>query len=166
MAIIRSEQPTDFATVYRVNTLAFGSEAEAKLVNALRDARTYLAFVAEQEDQIVGHISFSAVTLDDRTTKFLGLAPMSVLPAVQSRGIGSALVTEGLKLCADAGYTAVFVLGHAHYYPRFGFVPATSRGFTCEYPVPNDLFMVLELVPGSLEGKSGLIKYGPEFANV
>lgn len=166
MAIIRSEQPSDFASVYRVNALAFGSEAEAKLVDALRDAGTYLALVAEHEDQIVGHISFSAVTLGDRTNKFLGLAPMSVLPGFQSQGIGSAMVTEGLKLCADAGYTAVFVLGHAHYYPRFGFVPARSRGFTCEYPVPDELFMVLELVPGSLEGKSGLIKYGSEFANV
>jgi len=89
---------------------------------------------------------------------------MSVLPELQNQGIGLKLVKEGLKAAAAAGFTAIFVLGHSHYYPRFGFETAKLRGFSCEYPSPDESFMVLELVPGALKGKQGVIKYGPEFA--
>jgi len=60
----------------------------------------------------------------------------------------------------------VVVLGHPHYYPRFGFVPAATKGLSCEYPVPDEVFMVTELVPGALRGRTGLVKYHPEFARV
>jgi putative acetyltransferase len=91
---------------------------------------------------------------------------MSVLPEHQNRGIGTALVKQGLKECSAAGATAIFVLGHAHYYPRFGFQTAGPSGFSSEYPGTDESFMVLELVEGALSGKSGLIKYGPAFANL
>jgi putative acetyltransferase len=58
------------------------------------------------------------------------------------------------------------VLGHSHYYPRFGFVPASQRGLRSEYDVPDDVFMVVELTPGALGGRKGLVKYHSEFANV
>ncbi len=164
MTTIRREKEEDIPQVYQVNSLAFENEAEAKLVEKLRKAKTYIGLVAETDGKVVGHISFSAVTLEDETTDFLGLAPMSVLPDFQSQGIGSMLVKEGLKLCADEGFTAVFVLGHSHYYPRFGFETAKLRSFSCEYPSPDESFMVVELKPGALNGKQGLIKYGPEFA--
>jgi putative acetyltransferase len=60
----------------------------------------------------------------------------------------------------------VVVLGHPTYYPRFGFVPAAGKGLRCEYPVPDEVFMVAELVPGALQGRTGLVKYRPEFAAV
>lgn len=90
---------------------------------------------------------------------------MSVLPGHQKQGIGSRLVTVGLDACREAGRTAVFVLGHADYYPRFGFQTAAELGFSCEYPVPPEHFMALELVAGSLANTSGLIKYHPAFAD-
>jgi putative acetyltransferase len=91
---------------------------------------------------------------------------MAVLPARQRHGIGSALVNEGLKQCRQLGFSAVVVLGHAEYYPRFGFTPASRFGLGCEYDVPDDVFMVLELEQGALNGKAGTIHYHPAFASV
>jgi len=89
---------------------------------------------------------------------------MAVSPEFQNQGIGSKLVLEGLKICAEEGCEAVFVLGHANYYPRFGFEIAKTRGFTCEYPAPDEHFMVLELKKDILKGKRGLVKYSSEFS--
>ena len=72
----------------------------------------------------------------------------------------------GLAACAVMGENVVVVLGHPHYYPRFGFVPAATKDLRCEYPVPDEVFMVTELVPGALRGRTGLVKYHPEFARV
>ena len=91
---------------------------------------------------------------------------MAVLPQYQEQGIGSQLVREGLKACADLGYDAVFVLGHPSYYPRFGFEPARPKGFPSEYDVPDEVFMALELKPGALEDRKGTVNYHAEFESV
>lgn len=166
MIQIREEKTDDFADVYRVTALAFEREDEAKLVEKLRNAEFYFSMVAENDGQIIGQIAFTPVTLDDQKTSFLGLAPLAVSPEFQHRGIGSRLTEEALKICAGKGFTAVFVLGHPRYYPRFGFEVAKFRGFSCEYPSPDEAFMVLELAQGALEGKKGLVRYSPEFAEV
>jgi putative acetyltransferase len=72
----------------------------------------------------------------------------------------------GLAARAEVGESVVVVLGHPHDYPRFGFVPAATKGLSCEYPVPDEVFMVTERVPGALRGRTGLVKYHPEFARV
>ena len=91
---------------------------------------------------------------------------MAVVPARQRQGIGSALVHEGLRRCRPLGFGVVVVLGHAEYYPRFGFRPASHFGLGCEYDVPEEVFMVLELEQGVLKGKSGTIRYHSAFASV
>ncbi len=91
---------------------------------------------------------------------------MAVVPDYQRKGIGSALVGQGLLRCKDLGFCAVVVVGHAEYYPRFGFVPADRYGLRCEYDVPADVFMVAELEVGALSGASGLIRYDGAFAGV
>ena len=96
----------------------------------------------------------------------MGLAPMAVSPAVQRKGIGSALVRAGLEECSRLGSCAVVVVGHAEYYPRFGFVPASRFGFVSEYDVPDEIFMAIELTQGALRGKGGTISYHPAFASV
>jgi putative acetyltransferase len=166
--LIRSEEQQDRAPVHAVNVAAFETPAEANLVDALREqARPIVSFVAEDEGEIIGHIMFSPVELPGYPSrKIMGLAPMAVVPGHQRQGIGTELVRAGLEKCKQLGVGAVVVLGHADYYPRFGFAPSTRFGISCEYDVPEDVFMVIELQPGALKGASGTIKYHPAFSNV
>ena len=94
----------------------------------------------------------------------MGLAPMAVRPPKQRQGVGAALVREGLVQCRALGCDAVVVLGHPRYYPRFGFLTASRWGLRCEYDVPDEVFMALELRARSLAGKAGVIRYHPAFA--
>lgn len=166
--IIRDETPEDYADVYRVNARAFGGEGEAALVERLRGACEHISLVAVEGERVVGHIFFSPVMVETEGDRFeaVGLAPMAVLPEFQNRGVGSQLVRRGLEECASRGHEVVFVLGHPEYYPRFGFAAAKAKGLTCEYPAPDEAFMVVELKPGALGGRTGLVKYRPEFAEV
>lgn len=165
---IRQETPADFAGVQEVNKRAFGGSAEAQLVNVLRAAnKVVVSLVAVHERRVVGHILFSPVTVTHTPEGFraVGLAPMSVLPEFQNRGIGSRLVRQGLEACRQAGYHAAVVLGHVQYYPRFGFRRANDYGLDNEYNAA-DSFMVMELKEGVLQRIRGLVKYAPEFHNV
>jgi putative acetyltransferase len=91
---------------------------------------------------------------------------MAVLPEYQRTGIGSQLVIEGLRRLRERGCPFVIVLGHARYYPRFGFVPASSHDIACEWEVPDDVFMVLPLDPSRLRSVSGTARYRDEFVTV
>jgi putative acetyltransferase len=163
---IRFEQPGDREQIRKVNLEAFDTESEANLVDALRDSGTELiSLVAEDEDKIVGHILFSPVTMAD-VAGMIGLAPMAVLPEWQRQGVGTQLVNEGLKACEKSGYSVVVVLGHPDYYPRFGFVPSANFGIKSEYDVPPEVFMVMELRKGALNGLKGTVKYHPLFNEV
>jgi putative acetyltransferase len=163
---VRRERPGDNAGIRAVHIEAFGGSTEADLVDALGDqASPLVSLVADEDGRIVGHILFSPVTLNDRPElALMGLAPMAVMPTQQRRGIGGALVREGLVQCRCIGAGAVVVIGHADYYPRFGFAPASRFGLRSEYAVADEVFMVLELVAGVMSGKSGTIRYHPAFA--
>ncbi|MFY9609549.1 MAG: N-acetyltransferase [Blastocatellia bacterium] len=169
MATIRTETADDHAAIRRVVELAFGQPGEAGLVDALRrHAHPHISLVAVSDGEIVGHIFFSPVSIESEGDTFtaMGLAPLAVLPDYQNKGIGSELVEAGLKACKLLGHEVVVVLGHAHYYPRFGFLPASRRGIRSEYDVSDEAFMVAELTPGALRGRKGLVKYHPEFSRV
>ncbi|MCP3919788.1 MAG: N-acetyltransferase [bacterium] len=161
--IVRTETPADHEAVRNVHALAFGGPGEAALVDALRAAgKGRVSLVAEVDGEIVGHCLFSPMTVEGDAV-VLGLAPVGVLPAWQSRGAGSALIRKGLETChADA----VVVLGHPSYYPRFGFVPASRFGLMSEYDVPDDHFMALELRPGALHDMRGVARYASEFGDL
>lgn len=168
MIVIRPERKEDFEAIHEVNRLAFGQEDEALLVRRIRKSSRFipkLSLVASREGQIVGHILFSLIDIENRHANrpVLSLAPMAVLPDFQNQGIGSKLVREGLKNCHQLGYEIVIVIGHPDYYPRFGFVPARQKGLETPFPVPDESFMVLELVPNALAGFKGTVKYPPEF---
>lgn len=165
---LRAETWNDRDAVYAVNAAAFETRIEADLVDKLRvQARPVISLVAEENGKVVGHILFSAVTLSGHPeVKIMGLAPMAVEPEHQRKGIGSALVRAGLEQCERLGFTAVVVLGHPEYYPRFGFLPSSRFGIDCEYEVPEEAFLVVELQSGALSGKTGKIKYHPAFRSV
>lgn len=169
MTAVRAETPADRAAVREVNERAFGGHVEADLVDALREhARPHVSLVAEEGGRVVGHIFFSPVRIEDGAgaSEAFALAPMGVLPEFQGRGVGSALVRKGLEECRNIGQEVVFVLGHPGYYPRFGFAPAAPRGLRSEYDVPEEVFMLVELRAGALGGRTGLVRYHPEFGRV
>jgi predicted N-acetyltransferase YhbS len=161
-ARIRPERAEDADGIGAVHRAAFPTDEEARLVDRLRAAgRARASLVAEAEGRVVGHVVFSPVRVGPR--EGLGLAPMAVLPALQRRGVGSALVREGLAACRRECAPFVVVLGHPGYYPRFGFLRASSLGLSNQYGA-DEAFMVLELQPGSLPAGGGLVEYGPDFA--
>ncbi|MEG3838229.1 MULTISPECIES: N-acetyltransferase [unclassified Microcoleus] len=164
---IRTEKPEDVEAVRNINIAAFGRENEANLVDRLRGIASTFSFVAVQSDRIVGHIFFSPVVVEGKCSSNLsiqGLAPVAVLPNYQRQGIGTLLIREGLKECGRSGFQAVVVLGHPDFYPRFGFIPASRKSLKCEYDVPDEAFMVLELERGALQDCSGTVKYRSEFS--
>jgi len=163
VAQIRPERLDDVGAIRVVNLAAFETSLEADLVDALRQqAAPVVSLVAEHAGTIVGHIFLSPVTLSGHPDlQLMGLAPMAVTPSHQRRGIGSALVREGLSACRS--FDAIVVLGHAEYYPRFGFIPASRFGIRSEYDVPDDVFMVMETHSGSLAGRQGTIRYHAAF---
>lgn len=165
---IRIENKNDYAAVFALNASAFENETEAKLVEALRkEARPVISLVAEEDEDLVGHIMFTPARIDGFSSlKIMGLAPMAVDPDKQNAGIGSALVRAGFERCKKLGYGAVVVLGHPGYYPRFGFVTASKAGIKCEFEVPAEAFMVKELEPGYLQDVYGVIRYHDVFKNL
>jgi putative acetyltransferase len=164
---IRPERASDAPAVYAVVAAAFERDDEARLVDALRRlAEPYIAFVAEAEGRVIGHIAFTPITLDGDGPAAMGLAPVAVEPNTQRRGVGSALVRAGLNACAERDVGLVFVLGHAEYYPRFGFRPAFDFGFHYRSTEFDPSFFVLELSPGAAAGRSGFVHYHHAFEQV
>ncbi len=165
---IRDEQPSDFAAIHALNARTFPTDAEARLVDALREAADpVVSLVAEQDRTLIGHIMFTPVTLDENPAlRLMGLAPMAVAEAYQRSGVGSALVREGLERCRALGAQAVVVLGHSSYYPKFGFLSSVSFGIKSEYDVDSEVFMAMELQPGALAQVSGTVRYHPAFATI
>ena len=166
MLIIRPEIPEDEAEIRHINEEAFGQKEEAEIIEKLRNRGVLtLSLVAVQGDATVGHIAFSPVKVESERSSFeaIALAPMAVLPAYQRKGIGSQLVISGLKECHRLGHEIVVVLGHADYYPRFGFVLANPKGIKCEFEVPDEAWMILELRKGALAGRRGTVSFQPEF---
>ena len=167
MVEIRKEQPQDIPIIHRVNKRAFGQLLEADLVDRLRrNCKELLSLVAVVGNEIVGHILFSSVRVEGEgtTAEGMALAPMAVLPEYQRQGIGSELVRAGITRLTSSGCAFVIVLGHADYYPRFGFEPASRYGVRSEWEVPDDAFMILVLSESVKQGISGVARYRPEFA--
>lgn len=166
---IRPEKREDIPDIHELVALAFGEESEAKLVDLLRESEHYipgLSLVAILDNQIVGHILFTRIKIvddDGHEVDSLALAPMAVRPDLQRKGIGGQLVHAGLERARALNFTSVIVLGHEHYYPRFGFLPAEKWGIKAPFEVPPGVFMALELVKGGLEKVSGTVKYPKAF---
>ena len=165
MIHVREERPEDVVAIRDVNRSAFGQDQEGNIVDALRsNGAVLLSLVATQDERVVGHILYSPISVGIATGAALG--PLAVVPESQRQGVGGRLIETGNRMIKDLGYPFIVVLGHAEYYPRFGFVPARSRGIQCEWDVPDDVFMLLVLDEEKMRGVSGLSKYRQEFSTV
>lgn len=165
MVQIRRERPGDEEAVRRINRLAFGQDEEANVVDRLRQTcDEYLAFVATEDEAIVGHILFTPATLDASSIVGMGLAPMAVDPGLQNRGVGTLLVRHGLEHLQASGCQFVIVLGHPEYYPRFGFELASAYGLTCQWEgVPDEAFMIQVFDLEGFPETGGTARYRSEF---
>ena len=166
---IRKENQSDYSDVFNLNKVAFEQDAESKLIDLLRKGLAFipeLSIVAETNDEIVGHILFTKIKIkaeNGNEYSSLALAPMSVTPKFQSKGIGGKLIKHGLNTAKELGYESVIVLGHKDYYPKFGFKVASLWNIKAPFEVPDEAFMAIELVENGLEGISGIVKYSKEF---
>ena len=166
--LIREEKSADYDSVYSVVKCAFESAAHADgneqdLVAALRKSKAFipeLSLVAEIDGKIVGHILFTKVMIGSRTE--LALAPLSVLPAFQKQGIGTALIREGHRIAKALGYRYSVVLGSETYYPKAGYRMAKEYGIKSPFDVPPENFMAFDLQGDSGPAK-GVVKYAEEF---
>ena len=167
---IRRERPDDVDEIDRVESSAFPTRAEADLVRAIRasGASPYVSLVAEIDRRVVGHALVSPVSVtSDAPWAAMALGPIAVEPPQQRRGVGSALVRAGLTACWELHHGVVFVLGHPGYYARFGFAPAHRFQVRWEHlDGPSDAFMLIELSPGALAGRRGIVGYLPQFSEL
>lgn len=165
---IRPERSEDFPIVHKLVREAFAGADHADgdehvLVDRLRASAEYipeLSLVAEDNGQIVGHIMFTRLKVGEAVA--LAVAPLSVLPAYQGKGIGAALMRRGHELAKELDWEFAILLGHPSYYPRFGYKPAKPFGIVAPFEVPDDSFMAINLQGGS-EHLPGLVTYSPAF---
>ena len=166
--LIRKEEPKDYEIVYSVVKDAFDSAEhsdgnEQDLVNALRKGESFipeLSLVAEINGKIVGHIMFTRAMVGRDAV--LVLAPLSVVPKYQRKGIGIALIKEGHKIADELGYKYSIVLGSQRYYPKVGYLPANTFGIKPPFDVPDENFMVYKIKEGAPD-IHGIVKYAKEF---
>lgn len=170
---IREENRTDYDAVFDLikkafEKLALSDHREQFLVQRLRKSTAFvpeLSMVAEVGDKIVGHILLTKLKIKDGQNEFdsLALAPVSVLPEFQGRGVGGRLIREAHKKARELGHPSIVLLGHAKYYPRFGYRQADKFGIEFPFDVPKEHCMVMELIENSLDGVRGTVEYPNEF---
>lgn len=147
---IRKENSSDYKEIYN-------------LVNKLRCRDSFipeLSLVATEKDEIIGHILFTKANVDNE--EVLVLAPLSVLPKFQNKGIGSALIKEGHSIAKSLGYEYSFVLGDNNYYSRFSYIPATNFNVLLPEGILDKYFMATKLKENT-KNISGKLIYAKEF---
>lgn len=167
--MIRQENVKDYAQIYDVIEKAFEGEKisdhkEHLLVNQLRLTDAYipeLALVFSENGEIIGHIFYSECFIGDHP--ILALAPVSVLPTKQGRGIGTQLIEASIERAKWSGFSAIVVLGDGNYYRRFGFEKASDFGIKAPFEVPEENYLIMPLYKGSLSGIEGTVKYAAPF---
>ena len=165
---IRREKEPDYEKIYYIIKEAFKTAEHADgneqdLVTALRKSDAFipeLSLVAEIDNEIVGHILFTKLKIGDKTE--LALAPLSVLPNFQRKGVGTALINEGHRIGKLLGYRYSVVLGSEKYYPKVGYKRADIFGIKAPFDVPMENFMAFDL-QGNSKPASGEVKYAREF---
>ncbi|UYX50281.1 N-acetyltransferase [Bacillus thuringiensis] len=173
MVTIRQEQKNDYSKTEEVVKQAFLNEEfsdkkEHELVKRIRECDAFvpeLSIVAVDEE-IVGHIMLSKITIekDGASVESLALAPVSVAPSHQKKGIGGKLIVAALEKAKELGYESVVVLGHPEYYPKFGFKKACEWNIKAPFEVPDEVFMAMELRENALQGVEGIVQYSSAFA--
>lgn len=170
---LRQETPNDFFEVANVVEQAFqhvgiSDQQEHFLVDRLRKSNAFvpeLSIVAESNNEIIGHILLTKISIVNNSTSFesLALAPVSVLPKFQNQGIGGKLIEESHRMAKELNFKSIVLLGHENYYPKFGYELTKKYNIEIPFDAPEENCMVIELVPNGLKGVSGKVEYHSAF---
>ncbi|MEM9721783.1 MAG: N-acetyltransferase [Bacteroidota bacterium] len=170
---IRPESSHDYESVEDLVQAAFANEplsdqSESLLVHRLRNSPSFvpeLSLIAEHEGRIIGHILLTEIIVQNDSQIFpgLALAPVSVHPEYQGKGIGSKLIEEAHRRATTLGYPFIVLIGHESYYPRFGYEPAGKYGIEFPFKVPPQNAMVKALAEEGLNGLRGRVQYDKAF---
>ncbi len=171
---IRQEHPDDAPFVFDLIRGAFADMEESDhqeqfLVERLHASATFvpeLSLVAHSDDgQIVGYVLLTEAEIvsDSVSTTTLAVAPLAVAPQFQKQGIGTKLLTKAHEIAKVLGYETAVVLGHADYYPRFGYQKANVCGVKFPFEAPDECCMIIELQPGALQKTRGTVQYPVAF---
>lgn len=169
---IRAVTSSDLVAVAEIHRKALaasdlGHNGEAELVLALHEGGDAVcSLLVEAEGQSIGHVLFSRmmVEADGQILEAAGLAPVSVLPDARQSGVGAALIRTGLAQLRSNGFQISFVVGHADYYPRFGYCAELAAPFKSPFAGPH--FMALYLDSALTLPQRGRAEYAPAFARM
>jgi putative acetyltransferase len=167
---IRLETPADVAAVREVELAAFAGPEEADIVDAIRDDAPdgWRSLVAvDANGRIVGHLLMSPCPVEDddgeQVATVLAIGPVAVDPAVQLRGVGSALMAAAMSLAVARAVPALVLLGHPSYYPRFGFESARGTGLEPPAAAWPDAAWMARLLPAWTDAMRGTVRYHEAF---
>lgn len=154
--------PDDLAAIQAVNEQAFKRRGAGVFEKLLAANDGVVALVAVRNGAIVGDVIFTPALVETASgpLRGMGLGELGVLPGLQRQGIGVALVNAGLDRLRTSRCPFVIVVGHASYYPRFGFVPGSRLSLCCQWDkVPDETFMALYLDPQAMRGVTGVARF-------
>lgn len=171
--IIRQENKSDHKTVSNIIEEAFKNEAhsdnkEQFLAEKLRLSKAFipeLSLVAELDGKTIGHILLTKIKIKNKNETYdsLALAPVSVMPMFQKKGIGAKLILESHKIARELEYKSIVLLGHEEYYPKYGYELASKYGIKIPFDAPDENCMIIELIKNGLQGVTGTVQYSEAF---
>ena len=166
---IRPERPEDADAIRELNDAAFGGPLEGRIVDDIRGTDRWVdggSLVAvDDSGRIVGHLLLSEGDLETdagAVRRIWMVGPVAVLPEVQRRGVGGALMRAAIELATSRGEPVMCLLGHETYYPRFGFEPARGIGIEPPRPWRDANWMALRL-PAWTPELRGVARFPPAF---
>ncbi len=171
--ILRPERKSDYQSVFKLIEEAFKTEQfsdgkEQFLVEKLRKSNAFipeLSIVADHNGEIAGHILVTRIKIknEEETFESLALAPVSVKPKFQNKGIGGQLIEESHRVAKTLGFQSIVLLGHENYYPKFGYELCNKYGIKIPFEAPDENCMAIELLENGLNGISGIVQYDKAF---
>ncbi|MDG4972949.1 N-acetyltransferase [Lactococcus lactis] len=170
---IRTVEKDDFKEIDELIREAFtktdhGYGNESELVTKIRKVNgynSYLEVIALSNNKIIGHGLLSPVKIINKKEEFRGLvlAPLAVLPSSQGQKVGGKILLELEERARELGYSYISILGHASYYPKFGYIPASQYKIKAPFEVSDENFMIKPLLENALKNVTGTIKYSDAF---